>query len=387
MLEVADEKGAREYEASIGAGAPEPEDYQGTDLREDERGLATAIVDDFLVDRLRRRGALRDRRLGRTWTRRRLARGPDGRAMRSTSCPATASPRRTCRRRGSTASSRSPRERSAPFEPLVDSGDSQGAAFSRRRRRRAATVFATRSVLDPERNPEAGGFFAAFEPFEPALPAELAPDTLAYVGFGDADETVSGLLAQATIRAPGIATGITDLVDRLRKDAGVDLAEELLARPERRGGAWRSCRAPPPTDASAAETSEDEVPDELQVPGCARDHPARSVGRPVRRVHRRRCRRGGRRRRPRAPSERAGGVRRPEHRQPGLPRGDLRRRDGAGASALARGRPGVRDLRPDARGRRRHWRRSSASTATRIPGWRALRGMSRRSRASRRSRR
>ena len=49
MLEVADEKGARDYESSIGAGAPEPEDYQGTELREDDRGLATAIVGDFLV--------------------------------------------------------------------------------------------------------------------------------------------------------------------------------------------------------------------------------------------------------------------------------------------------------------------------------------------------
>ena len=49
MLEVADEKGARDYEASIGAGDPEPEDYQGTEIREDDRGLATAIVGDFLV--------------------------------------------------------------------------------------------------------------------------------------------------------------------------------------------------------------------------------------------------------------------------------------------------------------------------------------------------
>ena len=49
MLEVSDTKGAREYEASIAAGEPQPEDYQGTELREDDRGLATAIVDDFLV--------------------------------------------------------------------------------------------------------------------------------------------------------------------------------------------------------------------------------------------------------------------------------------------------------------------------------------------------
>ena len=49
LLEVSDTEGARAYEASIAAGEPQPEDYQGTELREDDRGLATAIVDDFLV--------------------------------------------------------------------------------------------------------------------------------------------------------------------------------------------------------------------------------------------------------------------------------------------------------------------------------------------------
>ena len=96
----------------------------------------------------------------------------------------------------------------------------------------------------------------------------MAPDTLAFVGFGDADATVSGLLDQATIRAPGIASGVTELIDRLRKDAGVDLAEELL--PALNGeGALAVAPRPDVTAASAAEPSEDEVPDGLQAPSAA----------------------------------------------------------------------------------------------------------------------
>ena len=99
------------------------------------------------------------------------------------------------------------------------------------------------------------------------LPEELAPDTLAYVGFGDADETVSGLLGQATVKAPGVAAGVTDLVDRLRKEAGVDLAKELL--PALNGeGALAVVPRPSATDSSAEETSGDEAPDSLDIPNA-----------------------------------------------------------------------------------------------------------------------
>jgi len=263
MLEVADPDGAREYESSISAGEPEPEDYQGVDIREDERGLATAIVDDFLV----------------------IGSAPGVRAVIDVSAGAEGADPLSGEAMADEALKELPEESLgqaylsaegidsflalsdgllAPFEPLVDSGDSQGAAFALSADE-TGFKFATRSFLDPERTPEAGGFFAAFDPFEPQLPAELAPDTLAYAGFGNADETVSDLLAQATIRAPGIATGITDLIDRLRKDAGVDLASELL--PALNGeGALAVAPRPDPTDASALAPDEDEVPDELQAP-------------------------------------------------------------------------------------------------------------------------
>lgn len=263
MLEVADTDGAREYEASIAAGEPEPEDYQGTDLREDERGLVTAIVDDFLV----------------------IGSAEGVRSLVDVSAGVEGAGSLEGESTAIDALDALPEERLAdaylssegidaflaltdgvlaPFEPLVDSGDSMGAAFSLGADE-SGFRFATRSFLDPERSEEAGGFFAAFDPFEPELPAELAPDTLAYVGFGSADETVGKLLSQATIRAPGIATGVTELVDRLRKAAGVDIASDLL--PALGGeGALAVAPRPDPTAATALEPDAGEAPDDLPLP-------------------------------------------------------------------------------------------------------------------------
>ena len=263
MIEVSDKDGAREYEDSIAAGEPEPEDYQGTDIREDDRGLATAIVDEFLVigtaDGVR---SVID-----------VAAGVEGADSLKSDGAATDAIEELPAERFADAYLSAEGIDSflalsdgalAPFEPLIDSGDSEGAAISLSAEE-GGFRFATRSLLDPERSEGAGGFFAAFKPFEPELPAELAPDTLAYVGFGDADETIGALLDQATIRAPGIATGITEQIDRLRKSAGVDIASELL--PALNGeGALAVAPRPEPDAASVAEPEDDEVPDELQSP-------------------------------------------------------------------------------------------------------------------------
>jgi hypothetical protein len=273
MLEVAETEGAREYEESIGAGSPEPEDYQGVDLREDERGLATAIVEDFLVvgsaDGVR---SVIDAAVGADG-----AESLDGDSVASEAIDALPEARFAeayLSTEGIDSFLAISDGALASFEPLVDSGDSQGVAFGLSADDTGFQL-ASRSLLDPERNPEAGGFFAAFDPFTPELPSELAPDTLAYAGFGNADETVSDLLEQATFRAPSIATGVTGLVDRLRKDAGVDIASELL--PALNGeGALAVAPRPDPTAASAEPTKEedeatieeDEVPDGLQPPGA-----------------------------------------------------------------------------------------------------------------------
>ncbi len=178
--------------------------------------------------------------------------------MRSTSCLRRDLRRRICPRRESTRFLALSDGALAPFEPLVDSGDSEGAALGVSAEEDGFR-FATRSLLDPERSDDAGGFFAAFKPFEPALTAELAPDTLAYVGFGDADETVGALLDQATIRAPDIATGITEQIDRLRKSAGVDLAADLLPALNGEGASGARPAARAATAASAAAPEDDEV--------------------------------------------------------------------------------------------------------------------------------
>lgn len=262
MLEVADEEGAREYESSIGAGAPEPEDYQGTELREDERGLATAVVGDFLVigsaDGVR---SVIDVSTGAEGAEP-LSEDPTVEAAFD-ELPSESFVQAYLSAEGIDSFLALSDGDLAPFESLVDSRESLGAAFSLGADEDGYRL-ASRSVLDPERGDKAGGFFSAFEPFRPLLPAEIAPDALAYVGFGDADETVSALLAQATIRAPGIASGITDLVDRLRKDAGVDLAAELLPALDGEGAAVVAPR--PDATEESAEASEDEVPDDLQTP-------------------------------------------------------------------------------------------------------------------------
>ncbi|MDQ2676932.1 MAG: DUF3352 domain-containing protein, partial [Actinomycetota bacterium] len=260
MLEVADAKGARDYESSIGAGAPEPDEYQGTEIREDQRGLATAIVDDFLVigsaDGVR---SVAD-----------VAAGADAAEPLSEEptveqaideLPADSFAQGYLSTEGIDSFLALSRGALAPFEPFVDSGASQGAAFSLGADEEGY-LMAIRSVLDPGRSEDAGGFFAAFAPFEPMLPAEIAPDTLAYLGFGDADETVDALLAQATIRAPGIAKEVTDLADRLRKEAGVDLTEELLPALDGEGAVAVTPR-PQPSAAGASDPSGEELPGEL----------------------------------------------------------------------------------------------------------------------------
>ncbi len=255
MLEVSDEQGARDYEASIEAGAPEPTDYQGVELREDDRGLASAIVGGFLVigtpQGVR---SIIDVSAGIDGAESLADDDRAGQALDSLPANRFADAYLSAEGIDSLlALSDGPL---APFEPLVDSGDSEGAAVSLSADD-SGFRFATRSLLDPERSEEAGGFFAAFEPFDPELPTELAPDTLAYVGLGNAQDTIGKLLQQATVRAPGIATGVTDLVERLRKEAGVDITSELL--PALGGeGALAVAPRPKPETASQGEDSEQE---------------------------------------------------------------------------------------------------------------------------------
>ncbi len=115
----------------------------------------------------------------------------------------------------------------ATVEPFVDAGATLGVG---------AAVVATedgfeleiRSVLDPERSSSDPGFFGAFPGFEPSLTSDVPPNVLAYLGFGDPEETIEALLRQASIEAPGLAAAFSDLFERLREAGDVSLRGDLL---------------------------------------------------------------------------------------------------------------------------------------------------------------
>jgi Protein of unknown function (DUF3352) len=115
----------------------------------------------------------------------------------------------------------------ATVEPFVDAGATLGVG---------AAVVATedgfeleiRSVLDPERSSSDPGFFDAFPGFEPSLTSDVPPNVLAYLGFGDPEETIEALLRQASIEAPGLAAAFSDLFERLREAGDVSLRGDLL---------------------------------------------------------------------------------------------------------------------------------------------------------------
>lgn len=262
MLEVQDEDGARAYADTIATGEPEPVEHEGVEVREDAGGMASALVDGFLV----------------------IGSGDGVRSIIDVATDAEGADALADDDVASEALAALPDDRLAeaylsaegidnylalsegvlaPFEPFVDADASSGAALSLTAEE-GGFRFATRSILDPERSEEAGGFFAAFAGFSPELPAELAPDTLAYVGLGQAEATVDSLLEQATVQAPGIARGFTDLIERLREAADVDIAADLL--PALGGEAALAVVPRPPEEEAPLPGGEDEVPDALQTP-------------------------------------------------------------------------------------------------------------------------
>ena len=255
LLEAADTDAAREYAASIAQGEPTESDHQGVEILEDERGLASAVVEDFLVlgpiDGVR---AILDVATGADDTESLADEGVADDAFDELPEDRFAAAYLSAEGIDSNlAVSTGP---FASLEPFVDSSAADGAALSLSADEEGFRL-AIRSVLNPERSEDADGFFAAFEPFEPSLAAELPPETLAYFGIGQASETVTELLDQATVRAPGIAEGAADLAARLRDAAGVDLAQDLLPAI---GGEGAFAVVPEPAEAPAGADSEQVVP-------------------------------------------------------------------------------------------------------------------------------
>lgn len=225
LLEIGNPEGAARFAASLASGRPQPDVYREVEVSVDDRGLATAQLDGFLVigteagvrtvidtkagaegaeslvdddAASEARDALPDHRFLDAYV------SPDG--ARDLASPA-----------GPLGS----------FSPLLSPDVTEGAAAAL-----AADggelELSVRSVLDPDRARSRPGFFAAFAPFDPSLASKLSPEALAYLGIGDPGTAVKALLEQANAAAPGIATGFEDLVDELRRSDEIDVEKDFL---------------------------------------------------------------------------------------------------------------------------------------------------------------
>lgn len=224
LLEADDADGARAYASSLAGGSPRIEDRSGTEVSVDARGLATALLDGFLVVGSESGvDAVIDTAAGDAGS---LADDEAANEVREELpehrlAEAWASPEGVDRLIATS------RGQLGTLTPLIEPGATRGVAASL-----TATddgyELAIRSLLDPERTEASPGFFAAFPRFEPELPERLPADALGYLGFGDPGTTIEALLTQASAQAPGIAAGFEDLVRGLRKGGGVDVEGELL---------------------------------------------------------------------------------------------------------------------------------------------------------------
>jgi Protein of unknown function (DUF3352) len=115
----------------------------------------------------------------------------------------------------------------APFEAFVSARATLGAGAALVAREDGFEL-EIHSVLDPERAANAPGFFAAFPSFEPALEGSVGEGALAYLALGDPEQSLAGLLSQATAEAPGIAAGFERVAERLRRSGNVNLEQDIL---------------------------------------------------------------------------------------------------------------------------------------------------------------
>ncbi|HEY8001126.1 MAG: DUF3352 domain-containing protein [Vicinamibacteria bacterium] len=226
LLEVADSEGASEYAKSLAVGQVQSAEYEGVEVSTDQQDVATAQVQGFLAigteDGVRAVIA--------------TATGADEAESLADDPVATDARDQLPEHRFAEAwvSEDGIRELIATdtgtlgtLSPVIAPGSSSGVAASLSAGDEGLEV-AVRSVLDPEREKSSPSFFAAFPSFEPELPQRLRPETLAYLGIGAPEKTVTALLSQASVQAPGIAAGFEDLVKTLRHQGDVDIEGQLL---------------------------------------------------------------------------------------------------------------------------------------------------------------
>ena len=225
LLEIGDPEGATTFAAQIASGRPKIDTYRDVEVSVDQRRLATARLDGFLIIGIE--SAVRsviDTQSG----------GEEAASLADDENASEARDELPDHRFADVyVSPEGARSLAAPngelgqLSPLISPEATRGAAASL-----AADdgelELAVRSVLDPERVRSRPGFFAAFSPFDPTLAGRLSPDALAYLGIGDPEGAVKALLAQASAAAPGIASGFEDLVEELRRTDEIDISKDFL---------------------------------------------------------------------------------------------------------------------------------------------------------------
>jgi hypothetical protein len=221
LLEVGDEEGANRFVHDLTGNEPRTESYRAHELAT-RGGLTVATAGDFVVagpDAAVKR--VIDTDVGG----RSLAASEPADEVRD-ALPDLRLAELIVSERGA-AELLAPGGSLAPFEAFVNARATLGAGAALAAGEDGFEL-EIHSVLDPKRAANAPGFFAAFPSFEPALEGSVGEGALAYLALGDPEQSLAGLLAQATAEAPGIAAGFERVAERLRRSGNVNLEQDIL---------------------------------------------------------------------------------------------------------------------------------------------------------------
>jgi hypothetical protein len=227
LLETTDTDGALKYAEEISSGAPAEEEYRGVTIRVDDRGLATALVGDFLAIATSEGGL---RRVIDVDTAaegaRSLASEPIAEEVRDR-LPGHRIAEVYLSADGVADYVADSGASLSTLEPFVNARATGGTALALSAGS-GDLELAIRSALEAERAKAQPGFFGAFPEFEPELTGKLGEDTLGYLGIGDPERALEQLLTQASADAPGLAEGFANLSDEIDDLGKVDLEKDLL---------------------------------------------------------------------------------------------------------------------------------------------------------------
>jgi Protein of unknown function (DUF3352) len=226
LLAVGDDRGAGRYRRRLEGRAPRTRPYRGIDIELGRGGVASAIVNGFLV--VGTRAGVRqviDAGTGAKGATP-LASAPAASRVRD-ELPANRVADAYLSPAGVAAVAGRATGILSSLAPFVAPGATKGTAAALVAN--ADTIdLEIRSVLDPQRVRSRPGFFAAFAPFEEKLASRLPAATLAYVGFGEPGRVLTALLSQAGTEEPGLARSLTRVLRKARRAAHVRVRRDAL---------------------------------------------------------------------------------------------------------------------------------------------------------------